>query len=127
MAIQATADQGFIRKHNTAVVIDVLRRFAPLSRAELAARSGLNHSTVSLVINGLIEEGFVQETYLQSPIIGRPGMLLVTSPRGGFAVGVEIGVDFISFVASAHNEDATGMGTIALVLDEILREPILTV
>jgi glucokinase-like ROK family protein len=98
MAIQATADQGFIRKLNTAVVLDIMRRSAPLSRAELAARTGLNRSTVSLIVNNLIEEGFVQETELQSPKIGRPGMLLVLNPKGGFAVGVEIGVDFISVI-----------------------------
>jgi glucokinase-like ROK family protein len=98
MAIQATADQGFIRKLNTAVVLDILRRYAPLSRAELAARTGLNRSTVSIIVNSLIEEGFVQETDLQSSKIGRPGMLLVLNPKGGFAVGVEIGVDFISVI-----------------------------
>jgi glucokinase-like ROK family protein len=98
MATQATANQGFIRKLNTAVVLDLLRRFAPLSRAELAARTGLNRSTVSIIINSLIEEGFVQETDLQSSKIGRPGMLLVLNPKGGFAVGVEIGVDFISVI-----------------------------
>ena len=107
MGIQATADQGFIRKLNTAVVLDVLRRYAPLSRAELAARTGLNRSTVSIIVNSLIEEGFVQETDLQSFKIGRPGMLLVLNPKGGFAVGLEIGVDFISvmltdFVANVH-------------------------
>jgi glucokinase-like ROK family protein len=94
----ATADQGFIRKLNTAVVLDVLRRYAPLSRAELASRTGLNRSTVSIIVNRLIEEGFIQETDLQSPKIGRPGMLLALNPRGGFAVGVEIGVDFISVI-----------------------------
>jgi len=98
MAIQATADQGLIRKLNTAVILDVLRRYAPLSRAELAARTGLNRSTVSIIVNSLIEEGFAQETDLQSPKIGRPGMLLVLNPKGGFAVGVEIGVDFISVI-----------------------------
>ncbi len=96
MAIQATADQALIRKLNTAVVLDILRRYAPLSRAELAARIGLNRSTVSIIVNSLIEEGFVQETELQSSKIGRPGILLVLNPKGGFAVGVEIGVDFIS-------------------------------
>jgi glucokinase-like ROK family protein len=98
MAIQATADQGLIRKLNTAVILDVLRRYAPLSRAEVAARTGLNRSTVSIIVNRLIEEGFAQETDLQSSKIGRPGMLLVLNPKGGFAVGVEIGVDFISVI-----------------------------
>ena len=93
-----TADQGLIRKLNTAVILDVLRRLAPLSRAELAARTGLNRSTVSIIVNSLIEEGFIQETDLQSSRVGRPGMLLTLNPRGGFAVGIEIGVDFISVV-----------------------------
>ncbi len=96
MAIQTTADQGFIRKFNTAVILDYLRRYAPLSRAELAARAGLNRSTISIIVNSLIDEGFIQETDFQSAKIGRPGMLLTLNPKGGFAVGVEIGVDFIS-------------------------------
>ena len=98
MAIQATADQGLIRKLNTAVLLDALRRFAPLSRAELAARTGLNRSTVSIIVNSLIEEGLIQETDLQSSKVGRPGMLLELNPKGGFAIGIELGVDFISII-----------------------------
>jgi glucokinase-like ROK family protein len=100
MIIHPTADQGLIRKLNTAVVLDTLRRFAPLSRAELAGHTGLNRSTVSSIVNSLIEEGFVQETDLQSARIGRPGMQLMINPKGGFAVGIEIGVDFISVIAT---------------------------
>jgi len=100
MVIQTTADQGFIRKFNTAVILDLLRRYAPLSRAELAARANLNRSTVSIIVNSLIEEGFVQETDFQSARIGRPGMLLTLNPKGGFAVGLEIGVDFISVIVT---------------------------
>jgi glucokinase-like ROK family protein len=98
MAIPVTADQGTIRKLNTAILLDALRRFAPLSRAELAARTGLNRSTVSIIVNNLIEEGFIQETDLQSAKVGRPGMLLELDPKGGFAVGIELGVDFISVI-----------------------------
>ena len=98
MAIQTTADQGLIRKLNTAVLLDALRRFAPLSRAELAARTGLNRSTVSIIVNSLIEEGLIQETDLQSSKVGRPGMLLELNPKGGFAIGIELGVDFISII-----------------------------
>lgn len=98
MAIQATADQGLIRKLNTAVLLDALRRFAPLSRAELASRTGLNRSTVSIIVNNLIEEGFIQETYLQNSKVGRPGMMLELNPKGGFAIGIELGVDFISII-----------------------------
>lgn len=95
-----TADQNLVRKFNTAVVLNILRHHAPLSRAELATYSGLNRSTISAIINVLLEDKLVQETILQSDRIGRPGMLLELNPSGGFAVGIEIGVDFISLVVT---------------------------
>jgi glucokinase-like ROK family protein len=100
MVTSATADQALIRKMNTAILLDALRRFAPLSRAELAARTGLNRSTVSIIINSLIEEGLIEETDLQSAKVGRPGMLLELNPKGGFAIGIELGVDCISVIMS---------------------------
>ncbi|HES77170.1 MAG TPA: ROK family transcriptional regulator [bacterium] len=95
-----TADQASVRKHNTALTLDVLRHRAPLSRAELAGLTGLNRSTISSIIADLLEQGLICETELQTPTTGRPGMLLTLNPNGGAAVGVEIGVDFISIVLS---------------------------
>lgn len=40
------------------------------------------------------------ETTYQSDRIGRPGMQLELNPGGGFAIGLEIGVDFISVIAA---------------------------
>lgn len=93
-----TADQKMMRRLNNQIVIDILRKQNPLSRANVSAISGLNRSTISSIINDLIDEGWVRETNLQSEKIGRPGMLLEINPAGGFAVGVEIGVDFILVV-----------------------------
>jgi glucokinase-like ROK family protein len=92
------SDQAFVREFNTSVVMDHLRLYAPVSRAELAVRTGLNRSTITLIINELIDRGFVHETERQDTRIGRPGMLLQFNPNGGFAIGVEIGVDFISVI-----------------------------
>lgn len=90
-----TADQNLMRRMNNKTVIDLLRKEAPLSRANLAALTGLNRSTVSSIIDELINEGWVKETTYQSDKVGRPGLLLEINPGGGFAVGIEIGVDFI--------------------------------
>lgn len=99
MALKTTtADQVLVRKLNTSLVLDHLRTHGPLSRASLSAQTGLNRSTVSSMISGLIEERFVREIGLQPAARGRPGMLLELNPDGGCAVGVEIGVDFISIV-----------------------------
>jgi glucokinase-like ROK family protein len=90
------SDQAFVREFNTSVVMDHIRLYAPISRAELAVRTGLNRSTITLIINELIDRGYVHETNRRDPSVGRPGMLLQFNPNGGFAIGIEIGVDFIS-------------------------------
>ena len=90
-----TADQKLVRKLNNNTIIKVLRDEAPVSRANLAAITGLNRSTVSSIIDELLEGSWVRETSFQTKKIGRPGLLLEINPHGGFAVGIEIGVDFL--------------------------------
>lgn len=90
------SEQALVRELNTSTVMDAIRLYAPISRAEIAVRTGLNRSTVSLIVNELIDRGYVHETIRQDLKIGRPGMLLQFNPAGGFAIGVEIGVDFLS-------------------------------
>lgn len=96
VAQPSTADQVLVRKLNTSLILDCLRTRGPISRARLSAVTGLNRSTVSSLINDLLEENLVREIGLEPSGRGRPGMLLELSPDGGCAVGVEIGVDFIS-------------------------------
>lgn len=95
MSRPKTADLALMRKFNTTTVMECLRRHAPLSRAELSVRTGLNRSTISSIIDDLIDKGYVHETMLQDNKIGRPGILLQFNPQGGCAVGIEIGVDFL--------------------------------
>jgi len=98
MLRQQTADQESIRKVNTSIVLNVLRLQAPISRAELAAKTRLNRSTVSNIINELIDEGLVLELDTMESKIGRPGIALALKPEAGAVVGAEIGVGFISVI-----------------------------
>ena len=93
-----TADQSLVRELNTSLILETLRTHGPLSRASLSSVLGLNRSTVSSVINELFEDNLVMEVGLESSTGGRPGMLLALNPDGGCAVGIEIGVDFISII-----------------------------
>jgi glucokinase-like ROK family protein len=98
---QLTADQNFVRQLNTRLVLDTLRREAPMSRADLSSRTGLNRSTISNIINELIQTGYVYETMIQEQDrVGRPGILLELNPKGGAAIGIEIGVGFISCIVT---------------------------
>lgn len=93
-----TADQESVRKVNTSLVLNALRLHAPISRAELAAITKLNRSTISNIVSVLIEDGLVLELDAMESKIGRPGIALTLKPEGGAVIGVEIGVGFISVI-----------------------------
>jgi predicted NBD/HSP70 family sugar kinase len=63
----------------------------PLSRTQLSQRSGLSQSTVTKVVNPMIDAGFVTETGEQSGSIGRPQRLLEVAANRRTAIGVKIG------------------------------------
>lgn len=86
----AKAMPGVVRTHNAAVVLHQLRLHAPLSRADLAKRIGLNRSTVSSIVTQLLQAELIQETTHQTDKLGRPGLSLAINPLGGCAVGLEL-------------------------------------
>ena len=92
------SDRTLVRKVNTSLVLDCLRTWAPLSRSSISSRTGLNRSTVSSVVGELLEDQLVREVGLQPSQGGRPGVLLELNPAGGCAIGVELGVGFVSIL-----------------------------
>ena len=95
-------DHAAMHRMNTALVLNTLRRAAPISRAGLAGLTGLNKATVSMIVRTLLEEGLIREigVDLSSTEVGRPGINLALDPEAGALIGVEIGVGFISIIAT---------------------------
>lgn len=96
MRTKSTTDQGYLRELNLSNVLKLVSRQAPLSRAQLAARSGLNKSTVSSLVEDLMDRGLIHETGINSAGAGRPATLLEINPRVGAVIAVELGVDFVA-------------------------------
>jgi len=72
------------RHINRRIALNIIRRHQPMSRAELARRSGLQRSTVSAIISQLIAQGWVTEG--ASPTSGRgrrPRYLHLNVERAG--------------------------------------------
>jgi predicted NBD/HSP70 family sugar kinase len=66
-----------IRASNVALLCDVLRRHAPLTRAELVGRTGLARPTVVAILQQLLEDRLVVEsTTAPTPGGGRPAKVL---------------------------------------------------
>lgn len=78
------------RQINRRIALNFLRRHQPMSRADLARRSGLQRSTVSAIIDQLIDEGWVTEgAVAEAPRGRRPRFLHLNVERAGI-VGVEL-------------------------------------
>ncbi len=62
----------------------------PLSRTQLARRTGLSPSTVTKIVNPLIELGFVAETGEHSVGVGRPQRMLEVAAHRHAAIGLKL-------------------------------------
>ncbi len=93
-----TGDQALVREINLSLIMNHLRQYAPISRATLAEMTGLNKTTVSSLVNELMENDFVHEVGFDTSGVGRPAVLLELSPTAGCILTSEIGVDFVTVV-----------------------------
>src|SRR5215831_11020175 len=72
------------RQINRRIALNFLRRHQPMSRADLARRSGLQRSTVSAIVDQLIGEGWVTEGAIgRAPRGRRPRFLHLNVERAG--------------------------------------------
>ena len=72
------------RQINRRITLNFLRHHQPMSRADLSRRSGLQRSTVSAIVDQLIEEGWVTEGAIgRLPRGRRPRFLHLNVERTG--------------------------------------------
>ena len=96
-----TADSAFVRQINLSVIMNQLRKKAPISRARLAQVTGLNKTTVSSLVEELLQRQLVQDVgVVTEKKKGHLATMLDLNPAAGFIVGCEIGVDFILVVCT---------------------------
>ncbi|HIC88358.1 MAG TPA: ROK family transcriptional regulator, partial [Anaerolineae bacterium] len=93
-----TADLALVREINLAIILNYLRANSPLSRAQLAAMTGLNKTTVSSLVSELIEGRYVREAGQNHVGSGRPAVLLELNPDAGCIIGVEIRLDYVTVI-----------------------------
>ncbi|MBL8098854.1 MAG: ROK family transcriptional regulator [Anaerolineales bacterium] len=96
MNTKLTADQAFVRETNLSLVLRLIHSQAPISRAQVAVLTGLNKSTVSSLVDELLEKNLVHEIGSNVGGAGRPAMMLEVNAQAGNVIGAELGVDFVS-------------------------------
>ena len=95
LAYARVASSELARDINRDVVLEVIRANQPASRADVARISGLQRSTVSLIVDQLIQEGWVRT-------VGT-----VNLPRGRRPTMVGLNPDLVTLVADIRPKLAT--------------------
>jgi predicted NBD/HSP70 family sugar kinase len=97
MTDPSPAGQHTLRRHNSALVLRTVLDTPGISRAAIAAHTGLAKATVSSLVDRLIAADLVAETGLVArPGRGRRSTGLAPSVTGPHGLGVEIGVDYLA-------------------------------
>ncbi|MFJ2187027.1 ROK family protein [Kitasatospora sp. NPDC087861] len=80
-----------LRSNNEWLLLERLRRYGPLSRAQLARDTGLSKPTVSTALATLELAGLTREAGRFAPERGRTAVLYETDPTAGHVLGLDIG------------------------------------
>src|SRR3712207_2359590 len=84
-------------------LLDLIRVTAPVTRADLAGRSGLSRSAVAAAVQRLLDDGLVTESTTAIAGPGRPASLLRPSVPDGSLVGIDFGHNHVAVaVADPH-------------------------
>ncbi|AJY76895.1 ROK family transcriptional regulator [Paenibacillus beijingensis] len=91
--MKKTGSLESIKNLNRSLVLEQIREHQPITRAEIAKKLNLSRSTVSIIIDDLIEKKFVSELGFGDSTRegGRRGMKLGFNPASAYGVGVDIG------------------------------------
>lgn len=86
------------RDLNASLLIELVRRFGPISRAELSRQSQISAPTVSAIVGQLLARGTFSEVAVAPSSGGRPPVLLQLNPHAGYVVGIKLRADGLTTV-----------------------------
>lgn len=81
----------WMKSINRTIVLNKIRKNAPISRAQIASDTGLTPPTVGNIVKGLLEKDLIRETQLGESQGGRKPTLLMLNNNHLFVIGVDAG------------------------------------
>jgi predicted NBD/HSP70 family sugar kinase len=103
---------------NRLIVFNLIRKYGPLSRTEIAKLTKLSAPTVGRCVNYLIKKNFLKEIGVGESSGGRKPILVEVSRDSCFTVGLEIGRNNIRFIAINPANEI--IGEISIPMEENL-------
>jgi predicted NBD/HSP70 family sugar kinase len=84
-----------VQERDKAVILDLIRRYGPLSRVEIHELTRLRRATISLLTRALIHEGRIQEAGLSNNPTGRKQVLLEINPNAGMIIAADFDAEMV--------------------------------
>jgi glucokinase-like ROK family protein len=122
--MKQTGDLNLVKKINTSIVLEHIRSHSPISRAQIAEVTGLTKATVSSLVNELISSDLVHEIGAGASSGGRKPMMLLFNSTAGYAIGVDLGVDYI--YAALSDLNGTLVEQFRITHDNISRDQVIS-
>ena len=97
-----------IRKSNIVEILNLLYNKPNISRIEISKLINLNKASVSEIVSLLIEKDIVSEIGIGngSSSGGRKPILLKLNEKAGCSLGIDLGIDYVSFLLTDINKNA---------------------
>ena len=105
-------NQHLVKLNNKSLVLQTIKDYGPLSRADLSQRLGITKGTASSLVNELLHEDLCYETGLGESSGGRRPVMLVFKQTSGFSIGIDLGVNYILGVLTDLNGNIVNEQTI---------------
>ncbi|MDR0960667.1 MAG: ROK family transcriptional regulator [Propionibacteriaceae bacterium] len=83
-----------------ALIVDLVRSLGPVSRVELVEATGLTQPAVSMIVRKLLDDAVIVEVGSAPSSGGKPRRLLDINERAVVGVGVQMGFESVTFVAT---------------------------
>jgi predicted NBD/HSP70 family sugar kinase len=110
-----TGDQQLLKRINRMALVRCVRNLPAPSRSDLAAHTGLTKSTIGLLTQELIDEGWLRERVREvTGSLGRRPTPLELDDRRMALIGIELGVDSLTTATTALTGDVIRAETEAL-------------
>ena len=96
-----------IRKFNIVEILNLLFKKPNISRIDISKLINLNKASVSEIVSLLVEKNLVSEigTGSSSSSGGRKPILLKINEKAGCSLGIDLGIDYVSFLLTDLNRN----------------------
>lgn len=88
----------YTRAFNVRIVLETIRRLGPLSRADVARRTGLTAQTVSNITRRLLDAKLIHEVERKRVGRGAPATNLAINPDGAYSIGLDLDEEHLTGV-----------------------------